>query len=328
MPRPSPLPLQLGPAFTVPQARAAGVSESRLRRDDVDAPHRGVRMLRPSRGHAPAEALSPRERDRAAQAELLERARAYALIMDPDAFFTGRTALGIHGLPHAFDAGAAELSVGVLDPARAPRARGIRGSKSIPSLVTITHEHGLRVADPASAWAALAGELSVRDLIRVGDAIVRIPRDQRGRPCPEARLGSRGDLERVTGLPYRRRRWILEDAMALIRVGSMSPLETDFRLLTVDAGLPEPQLDVEIRDPGGTLLKISDAVYRAERIAIEVEGDHHRTNRAQWSSDIDKHAALAAHGWEVLRLTSTHIRRERDTTVRRLADALARRAPR
>lgn len=285
-------------------------------------------MLRPADAHTWGDvSLTPRERDRIAREELLRRARAYALIMDGGAFYAGRTALGIHGLPHAFEGRDEDLCVGVLDPARAPRARGIRGQKSIASLVTIARESGVRVTDPASTWAGLAGELSVRDLIRVGDAIVRIPRDKHGSPRPEARLATRADLERAASLPYRRRRWMLEAAIDAIRVGSMSPLESDFRLLVVDAGLPEPELDVEIRDEHGMLLKIADAVYRAERIAVEVEGDHHRTDRAQWNSDIDKHARLAANGWEVLRLTSAHIHRERARTVAQLTEALARRGP-
>ena len=35
------------------------------------------------------------------------------------------------------------------------------------------------------------------------------------------------------------------------REGSMSPQETDFRLVVVAAGLPEPALDVEVRDHAG-----------------------------------------------------------------------------
>ncbi|MDQ1217272.1 hypothetical protein [Microbacterium arborescens] len=40
----------------------------------------------------------------------------------------------------------------------------------------------------------------------------------------------------------------LVEALGLIREGAMSPLETDFRLAAVAAGLPEPLLDQDIRD--------------------------------------------------------------------------------
>ncbi|MBN9175878.1 MAG: hypothetical protein J0I43_00695 [Microbacterium sp.] len=97
-------------------------------------------------------------------------------------------------------------------------------------------------------------------------------------------------------------------ALECIRVGSMSPLETDFRLVTAAAGLPEPELDVEIRDERGVLLGIADARYEAYRVIVEVEGDHHRTSRAQWRRDIAKHAAYVRAGYEVVRLTAPDVR--------------------
>ena len=62
--------------------------------------------------------------------------------------------------------------------------------------------------------------------------------------------------------------------------GGMSPLETDVRLDAAAAGLPEPLLDAEIRDERGCLVGVADAAYRAERVLVEVEGDHHRVSAA------------------------------------------------
>ena len=106
----------------------------------------------------------------------------------------------------------------------------------------------------------------------------------------------------------RRGRPKLLRALERVRVGSMSPLETDFRLLTTAAGLPEPDLDVVIRDERGTLLGIADARYEAYRVIVEVEGDHHRTSRGQWRRDIAKHAAYVRAGYEVVRLTGFDVR--------------------
>lgn len=63
-----------------------------------------------------------------------------------------------------------------------------------------------------------------------------------------------------------------------------------------------------MRDAVGRLIGISDLVYRAHRIVVEIEGRQHRTSDAQWNRDLDKYAALAASGWEVVRLTSRHVR--------------------
>ena len=60
---------------------------------------------------------------------------------------------------------------------------------------------------------------------------------------------------------------------------------------------------------------ITEFVYRRQRVVVEVEGDHHRTSRAQWNRDIDKYAAYAAEGWEVVRLTSRHVRGGQATPI-------------
>ncbi|WP_345046394.1 hypothetical protein [Microbacterium invictum] len=161
---------------------------------------------------------------------------------------------------------------------------------------------------PADLWASLAGTLTERELIILGDAIVRIPRDRDGAPQPEQQLATIPELEAAARRPGRRRRVELLRACSRVRMGSMSALETDCRLTMEDAGLPEPELDVEILDARGRLIGISDAIYRRWGVVVEVEGRHHSTSDAQWSRDLDKYAAYAAVGLELVRLASKHIR--------------------
>lgn len=99
------------------------------------------------------------------------------------------------------------------------------------------------------------------------------------------------------------------------------------RLDAAYAGLPAPDLDVEVRDEAGRLLGISELFYSEHRVAVEVEGDHHRTSRAQWTRDLDKYAAYAAVGIEVVRLTSAHIRGPHRRAVALIAAALDRARP-
>jgi hypothetical protein len=224
-------------------------------------------------------------RDRMLRARVLRDARAYAEVMAPHAFFAARTAAVLYGLPvwHG-----AELDVAVFTPARAPRRVGIRGRKMTPGFVSVRMLEGLRLVTPVSSWAMLGTELSERDLIRLGDAIVKVPRGAGGRPRPDLQLATFDELRSAALEPGRPGRMRLLRALAHIRVGSMSPLETDTRLETCAAGLPESELDVEIRAAaGGRLLGISDMRYRAYRVLVEVEGDHHRTDPAQWARDIE-----------------------------------------
>jgi len=242
--------------------------------------------------------------------------------MPSHAFFAGRTAAILHGLPVA---PGPELDVAVLAPHRAPRVRGVHARTLSPGYASLRTIDGLRVASPASVWAMLGTELSERELVQLGDAIVRVPRDEWGSSRPELRLATLDELRAALEVGRRPGAVRLRAALSRIRVGAMSPLETDMRLDAIDAGLPEPELDVEIRNRHGRLLGIADGRYPRYRVLIEVEGDHHRTDRRQWARDIEKHAAYAAEGYETVRLTGVQIRQRPGQGVALLRDALIRR---
>ncbi len=319
--RPRPLPAQLGAAFGVADARTTGATRARLRAKDLARPHRGVRVRNAT---APASVdTDPLARDRRVRAAVLARVQAFEVIRRPHVFYTGRTAIAIFDRLFDDDDGTGPLQVGVFAPARAPRVAGIRATQTSPGLVTVGAIGALPVASPASVWAAMAGELSVRDLVRLGDALVRIPRGAGGMPQPQAQLATIAQLRAAAEAPRRKERRKLRAALLLIRVGSMSPLETDFRVDAVEAGLPEPELDVEMCAADGRLIGIVDLVFRAYRVIVEVEGRHHRSSDQQWERDIDKYAALAAEGWDVIRVTGRRVRGGR--AVSQVAAALRRR---
>lgn len=320
--RPNPLPPRLPDVFTPRQARDLGVAAGRLQARDLVRPYRGVRQRADPLAPAHADPwLAP---DEVTRRRVMRLACAYALVMPPGSFFAGRTAAVLRGLPIAHEGD--ELTVGVYAPARPPRRPGIRGTKVSPSLASVVTYEGLRLTTPATTWAMLAAGLDERELIVLGDAIVRIPRGAGGRPLPAEQLATTADLAAAAAARGRRHRTALEAALARIRVGSMSPLETDYRLLAADAGLPEPALDLEIRDASGRLIGIGDAVYPSFRVVVEIEGDHHRTDARQWARDIEKHAAYVAAGWEVVRLTKLHIRGRRPAAARIVGEVLRRRA--
>lgn len=303
MPRiPRALPAELGPVFTRAEAGATGVTDRRLRARDLQTPFRGVRRRPQPEAEVPD---GPLARDAAARAAVLRTVEAYLPVMAPGAFVCARSAAILFGGPVS---PGPDLDIGVLDPARAPRRVGVRGRKLAPHLVHVVRFDDVPISSPASTWAMLAAELTVDDLIRLGDALVRVPRDRFGTPRPRRRLATPEQLRNAADAGRRIGGGKLRAALEEIRVGSMSPLETDFRLVTCRAGLPEPDLDVEIRDGSGRLVGIADAAYRARRVLVEVEGDHHRVDARQWARDLERHAAFAALGWHVVRLAGTHIR--------------------
>lgn len=324
---PSPLPASLvrARAFTVPAALEAGVSRSRLRSRDLEAPHRGVRQRRePEASIVSALAVEePGHRDRLVRAEVLRRVAGFEPLRSAGAFYTGRTAVAIYDRLFDHDPGLAQLEVAVLAPGRAPRVAGVRGIQLSSTLATVRDVGGLPVASPATVWAGFAGRLDVRGLVRLGDALVRVPRMTGGHPRPDLQLATIAQLRSAAQAPHRRGRRVLDEALGVVRVGSMSPLETDVRCDIVAAGLPEPVLDVEIRNGAGRLVGIADAAFPDHRVLVEVEGQQHRVSQAQWERDIEKHHAYAALGWELVRITGTAQRAGR--VARTIGDALARR---
>jgi hypothetical protein len=102
---------------------------------------------------------------------------------------------------------------------------------------------------------------------------------------------------------------------------SGSPLETEARLVIVDAGLPEPELQVEVQLGGGRRAFL-DLAYSELRIGIELDGrDHERIDavfRDRWRQN-------SVHGqdWVLYRFTWRDVRYDRERMVDTLTRARA-----
>ncbi|WP_217274656.1 endonuclease domain-containing protein [Rathayibacter sp. VKM Ac-2835] len=76
---------------------------------------------------------------------------------------------------------------------------------------------------------------------------------------------------------------------------------TAARLWPLD--LPREPPGVELFDADGRIGRV-DLLFRRWRVVVEYEGDHHRTDRAQWDRDLIRYERLAAAGWTVVRIAS------------------------
>jgi hypothetical protein len=325
------LPEDLGDAFRVHTALARGIGEKRLRGSDLVRPFRGVRVRRPIAGTDEDDGMTPWQRR---LADALQCAHEYALRMPEHEFFSHQTAalLWRAPLPPNGDlfrsAGHARelLHVSVLAPHRLPRGAGVRGHEAQPatSRVVIHPESGLRVASPATTWAMLGAVLRhPYDLIAVGDHMIRVPRMPGGfrKTLPPA-LAVPAHLEAALISGRRVGRPMLRAALPRLRTGSSSRPETWMRVTIVDAGLPEPELDVDVYAPDGRFIGCVDGAYVDLKIALEYEGDHHRTDPATWNRDIHKHDDLVAHGWRVIRVTRAMLFVRPEELVRRVTQAI------
>ncbi len=262
------------------------------------------------------------------RAIITRRAHGYATKAADHVFFCGATAAVLWGLPlplRVLRPAAEDIDVAVIAPRRAPRGRGVRGHQLSTASVSVRDMNRLRLASPATVWAQLATALTVEELIAAGDAIVHIPR-LRGmaRGHPDSALGTGAQLSAAMSTPHRTGVGKLRKAYPYIRIGAASAAETELRLALLRGGLPEPVLDYDVHDANGHPIGFTEIAFPRQRVLVEREGDHHRTDRAQWNRDIDKHAACAAAGWTVIRVTSQHMHPSPEPAVTRVRDALLR----
>jgi hypothetical protein len=112
-------------------------------------------------------------------------------------------------------------------------------------------------------------------------------------------------------------------ALHLVDAGAESPRETWLRLVLIKAGYPRPQTQITVRDQCGALVAIVDMGWEDIKVAVEYEGDHHRTDRRQFNRDIARFEALTELGWIIVRVTVEDVP---GGILRRVAAAWARRA--
>ncbi|MBB2891778.1 DUF559 domain-containing protein [Flexivirga oryzae] len=264
---PSPLPVELGTSFTTREAIAHGVTLRRLRHRALATPTRGLRLT-------------------SADPDLVERAAAHLKVLPARrSAYSHATASALLGLPDRKDP---RLHVTLPDGVFV-RRRGMVMHRGLQHR-EIWSVHDLPVVSPVETWLDLAPLRTLEELVILGDAILQHQPDLATtlRHTVEAHSGARG---------IRRAR----DALELVRPGVLSPQETLWRLRFRAAGYPEPELNVEVRDPAGRWLGIGDFVWREQRLVVEYDGDYHFTVE-QRRHDQVRRRAMRTGDWAVIEL--------------------------
>ncbi|MEV7619733.1 DUF559 domain-containing protein [Microbacterium sp. NPDC089321] len=297
------LPHQLGERFSVADARALGVGRGRIRARDLARPFHGVRARRPEAG-------------------FLDRMQAYGHRMRPTQRLIGRSALRAWRLPFPVRWTPAEpLEVAAPRDENPPRTTGVKGRRLTASRATTWVIDGVAVVDPLAAVFSAAAELTASQVVVLLDAVMttadNYPGLLPGRPvCTreqiESRLAEWGAFRGCVAV---------REALALARPDVESPKESETRVLLLAAGLPEPRVQYRELD-GGRLVARIDLAYPECKVAIEYEGDGHRTEREQWRRDIQRQRELEDRGWMVIRLTQADLGHP-DAVVDRIRRAIA-----
>lgn len=289
-------------SFTTKSSDAAGVTRGRTQASDLIVVSRGIRVPAgvPLKGAAALAAYV--ENNPLSVLSHLSAARLWRI-----------------PLPSRLEG---DWRIHVANPAKSwePRRVNVVGHRLAFAAGEVWIKSGVRFTGAARTWLDLAACLSLRELVAVGDYLVcehgpEFPEPREAicylpelRQMVEAHSGTRG---------IRNARAALE----LIRVGADSPPETFTRLDLVEAGLPEPELNVIVFDDRGRPLLWPDGAYRKYRISLQYDGVHHN-NPDQYRRDIRRLETTEALGWQEVRISKEDLSGDRPAVVRKVAAAL------
>jgi very-short-patch-repair endonuclease len=239
---------------------------------------------------------------------LAQRARAALLVAPPGAYASHHTAARLWGAV-APDTGETHISVPGLG------TRSVRDGIAAHRAETTfppTELRGLPLSAPVAVFLELATlHLDLVALVVLGDSLVR-----RARITPESLVvATAGWAGRGARLARR--------AAGLVRTGVDSAMESRLRLFIVLAGLPEPQVNFVVRNAVGDWAARFDLCYPQLKLIIEYDGEHHRLDADQWSSDLKRREWLERQGWRIIVINSDAYHREPRETLARIRQALA-----
>lgn len=165
---------------------------------------------------------------------------------------------------------------------------------------------GVRVSHELQTFVELGELLGLVDLVVVGDHLVRrrgVTREQLVAHCARS-------THRAAGAA--------RAAAAYVRADVDSPMETRLRMLLVLAGLPEPKVNLTIRDVDGEVLRRYDLSYPEVKVVVEYDGRQHVERIEQWESDLDRREAIEDDAWRLLVVVGSGIYRHPERTLHRV----------
>ncbi|MGD9618321.1 MAG: hypothetical protein AB7G47_11735 [Mycolicibacterium sp.] len=122
------------------------------------------------------------------------------------------------------------------------------------------------------------------------------------------------------------------EALPLMDAGAQSPQETRLRLLLTDRGFPRPETQIPLFDPFGYAFAYLDMGWQDLKIAVEYDGEQHRTNTEQYRWDARRLRRIIALRWIHIRVIAGDrddevIARVRSAWQQRQSEAMAVKRP-
>ncbi|MDA2894460.1 hypothetical protein PDG61_26370 [Mycolicibacterium sp. BiH015] len=213
---------------------------------------------------------------------------------------TGRAAAALHGARWIADTVPVEV---IWANNHSPTGIVSRREPIAPG--EITWHRGIPIANPARAALNIGRHLPRDEAVAHLDALARATGVQAADILELAQRykGSRG-VRRCRG------------AVELMDAGAESPQESRLRLILIDQGFPRPQTQIPVVDADDYVFARLDMGWQDLKIAVEYDGEHHRTDDTQYRKDARRIRGITAMGWIVIRVMKGDRAREIAAWVR------------
>ncbi|WP_238567046.1 hypothetical protein [Bifidobacterium reuteri] len=244
--------------------------------------------------------------------ETLRRCVQEATRLDRNLLFGMTTALILHEVPLPEDCDLDGSRLHTVFKTKEKRLRANSATlcphvwKFVPQAHIVKFNARVYALDMFHVWAQMAIHVSLRSLIVLGDSIINVM--SRRRQCDTRQVYCElvRFVQSVTGFAGRPS---CIRALSLIMPGSSSPKESEQRIALLAHGIPRPKLNYVVRNimfASGAAMTL-DLAWPEYKVAVEYDGDQHRTDKMQWRRDREKRGKLVGRGWLIFTATASSL---------------------
>ena len=228
---------------------------------------------------------------------------AWRRVLPPETIFAGASAAWLFGI----DLDPTDPVEIVLPPSSGVRSRtGLKVRRSDISYADVVSIRGLRAtALPLTLSTLCLQRPAIEALIAI-DMAIRL-----GLTEPAALELYAEEAKRHGAARMR--------TLVSLAAPAESPMETRLRWLLIQAGLPRPEVQTELRDRAARFVGRVDLYYPEARLVLEYDGGNHR---ARMVEDNRRQNQIVNAGYRVLRFTAADIYYRSDDVVAEVREAL------
>jgi very-short-patch-repair endonuclease len=229
-----------------------------------------------------------------------------ALLLEPRGVLGLRSSLGLH-CPVLLPGNGASVDLVVPKSSNIRRRMKLNVHRFNLTVVDCCKRNGFTVTNGARTAYDLACVLELAEAVVCIDALLHARQATVEGISAYVVFGGRGSVN-------------VARALAMADSRSESPMESRTRVWLVQAGLPMPEVQYEVRLSAYVVVRL-DLAYPKARVGIEYDGDYHR-DKDIFRRDAVRSNLLLAAGWKVFRFTAADAANNGERIVAQIRAAL------